>query len=118
MSDHPTLERVIDIVAYQSGIRRERLTAHSAIDQDVGISGDDITALAEAFAKQFGDHVWQWPWQRFCELSEPSALIFPYFIWRLITWPFRGRLFDPSRFERLELGHIAAVIDRGEWFEP
>lgn len=118
MSHQLTLDRVISIVAYHSGIKPDKLSAKSAIDQDVGISGDDITELAEAFANEFGNHVWQWPWQRFCELSEPSALIFPYFIWRLITWPFRGRLFDPSSFERLELGHIAAVIDRGEWFEP
>ena len=118
MSAATTLESVIDIVAYQSGVKRQKLTAYSAIDQDVGISGDDITELAEALAKEFGDQIWQWPWQRFCELSEPSALILPYFIWRLLTWPFRGRLFDPSAFERLELGHIAAVIDRGEWFEP
>ena len=96
----------------------ERLDAQSAIDQDVRISGDDVTELAEALANEFGEHVWRWPWQRFAELSEPSALIFPCFIWRLLTWPMRGRLFDPSPFERLELGHIAAVIDCDKWFEP
>lgn len=118
MTSGTTLERVVEIVAYHSGVNAEKLSARSAIDQDVSISGDDITELAETFAKEFGDHVWQWPWQRFCELSEPSMLVFPYFVYRLITWPIRGRLFDPSPFERLELGHIAAVIDRGEWFEP
>lgn len=118
MTTTTTLDRVIEMVAYHSGVKLEKLTANSAIDQDIGISGDDIDELAETLAKEFGGHVWQWPWQRFCELSEPSALIFPYFIWRLLTWPFRGRLFDPSPFERLELGHIAAVIDRGVWFEP
>lgn len=113
-----TLDRVRHIVSKHSGVRLEKLSAASAIDQDVGISGDDVTELAEALAKEFGEHVWQWPWQRFAELSEPSMLIVPYFVWRLLTWPFRGRLFDPSPFERLELGHIAAVIDQGEWFEP
>lgn len=118
ITPQPTLDRVIAIVAYHSGVRLEKLSAQSAIDQDVGISGDDITELAEAFAKEFGEPVWEWPWHRFCELSEPSVLVFPYLIWRLLTWPIRGRLFDPSKFERLELGHIAAVIERGEWFEP
>jgi hypothetical protein len=113
-----TLDRVQQIVAKHSGVRLDKLSAESAIDQDVRISGDDIDELAQALATDFGEQVWQWPWQRFCELNEPSALIFPYFIWRLLTWPWRGRLFDPSPFERLELGHIAAVIDRGEWFEP
>lgn len=110
------LERVVIQAEYMSGAKN--LTAQSAIDQDMGISGDDVTEFAEWLAKEFGDHVWQWPWQRFAELSEPSALIFPYFMWRLLTWPIRGRVFDPSHFERLELGHIAAVIEKGEWFEP
>jgi hypothetical protein len=113
-----TLSRVVEIVAWHSGVPASRLTPQSAIDQDVKISGDDVTELAEALAKEYGNHVWEWPWQRFAELSEPSALVAPYFVWRLLTWPFRGQLFDPSSFERLELGHIAAVIDRGEWFEP
>lgn len=116
MSD--TLFRVIDIVAYHSGVPASKLTATSAIDQDVRISGEDIDELVGALAKEFGGDVWRWPWQRFAELSEPGAHMLPYFIWRLLTWSFRGRLFDPSSFERLDLGHIAAVIDRGEWFEP
>ncbi len=96
----------------------KNLSALSAIDQDIGISGDDVTVFVEWLAEEYSDSVWHWPWQRFAELSEPSALIFPYFIWRLLTWPFRGRLLDPSPFERLELGHIAAVVEKGEWFEP
>ena len=116
MSD--TLDRVCAIVSMQASVPLPELDARSAIDQDVGISGDDIDELVAALAKEFGEQLWQWPWQRFAELSEPSLLIFPYFVWRLLTWPFRGRLFDPSPFERLELGHIAAAIDNGAWFEP
>ena len=116
MSD--TLERVIAIVADQSGVRRDRLSASAAIDQDIRISGDDIDELVEALAKEFGDDVQQWPWQRFANLSEPHLLTGIWFIWRLLTWPLRGRLFDPSPYERLELGHIAKVIDAGHWLEP
>lgn len=113
-----TLDRVIEIVAEHSGIKRERLSYSSAIDQDVRISGDDVTELAEAFAKEFGEHVWEWPWQRFAELSEPHVFTGLLFFWRLLTWPIRGRVFDPSPYERLELGHIAKVIDAGHWLEP
>jgi len=113
-----TLARVINIVAWHSGIPAEKLNARSAIDQDVQIAGCDIDELAQALAKEFGAQVGQWPWQRFAELNEPPALISLVILWRLLTWPFRGRLFDPSPFERLELGHISAVIDHGEWFEP
>lgn len=115
----PTLDRVIGIVSEHSGVRRERLSAASAIDQDVGISGDDVTELAEALAAEFGEHVWQWPWQRYAELSEGLSPFFPFMlVWQLSTWPFRGSFNYPSPCERLELGHIAGVIDRGEWFEP
>jgi len=114
-----TLDQVIEIVAWHSGVPANKLNAQSAIDQDVSIGGDDIAELAEALAKEFGEQLWQWPWQRFAELNEgtnPFAIL--WLIWRLVTWPVRGRILDPSPFERLELGHIAAVIDRGEWFEP
>lgn len=115
----PTLERVIEIASVHSGIPRPKLAATSAIDQDIGISGDDVTELAEALAQEFGDGVWQWPWQRFASLDEGLSMLFPFMlVWQLVTWPFRGSFMYPSPFERLELGHIAAVIDRGEWFEP
>lgn len=89
-----------------------------AIDQDLRISGDDVTDFVERLANRFGPGVWEWPWQRFAELSEPSLLVVPVFLWRLLTWPIRGRLFDPSPFERLELGHIAECIDQGRWIAP
>jgi len=113
-----TLARVIEIVADHSGIPCARLNASSAIDQDVRISGDDVSELAMALSKEFGGDVLQWPWQRYAELSEPHLFTGFLFLWRLLTWPIRGRIFDPSPFERLELGHIAAAIDRGTWFEP
>lgn len=114
-----TLERVRHIVSEHSGVSLDKLNAQSAIDQDVGLSGDDIDDLAEAFAKEFGDHVWQWPWQRFVCLDEGLSLLFPFMLtWQLISWPFRGSFSYPSPYERLGLGHIAAVIESGEWFEP
>jgi hypothetical protein len=112
------LERVIQIVSYQSGLAISKLSATSAIDQDLGITGDDIDELAKALSDEFGEHVFEWPWQRFADLNEPHLFTGFYFIWRLLTWPIRGRLFDPSGLERLELGHITAVIEKGEWFEP
>ncbi len=113
-----TLDRVMDIVAAQSGVRRGRLTAASAIDQDVRISGDDVDELAETLAKEFGEQVLSWPWHRFANLNEVHLFTGFWFIWRLLTLPFRGRVFDPSPYERLELGHIAKVIEAGHWLEP
>lgn len=112
------LERVIVIVSEQSGISKARLSAKSAIDQDIRISGGDVTDLADALAREFGEQVWPWPWQRFAMLDEGLSLLFPFILlWQLLTWPFRGSFEYPSPFERLELGHIAAVVEKGEWFE-
>jgi hypothetical protein len=113
------LERVVEIVSDHSGIPVTKLSARSAIDQDIGISGDDVNELAEALAAEFGDQVWQWPWQRFAELNEGLSLLFPFMlVWQLLTWPVRGSFEYPSPFARLELGHIAKVIDAGQWLEP
>lgn len=113
-----TLDRVIEIVAAQSGVRQDRLCASSAIDQDIRVSGDDVDELAETLATEFGVQVHSWPWHRFANLSEPHLFTGFWFIWRLLTWPMRGRVFDPSPYERLELGHIAKVIEAGHWLEP
>jgi hypothetical protein len=119
----PTLDRVRAIAAYYSGLPVETLSRHTAVDQDLNISGSDVEDLAAALAEEFGEQVWRWPWQRFAGLDEgvsiAAAFATPFWLlWRFTTWPIRGRLSDPSPYERLELGHIAAVIDRGEWFDP
>ena len=114
-----SLSKVIEIVSDQSGIRVERLSANSAIDQDIKISGGDVVELAELLAGEFGDSVLQWPWHKFASLEEGVSPLIPFVvIWQLLTWPLRGRFEYPSQYERLELGHIAAVIEKGEWFDP
>jgi hypothetical protein len=112
-----TLDRVIEIAEYCSGAKN--LGANSAIDQDIRISGDDVTDFAEALAKEFGENIWTWPWQRFAQLDEGLSLLLPLMLtWQIVSWPFRGSFEYPSPYERLELGHVAAVIDKGHWFEP
>ncbi len=114
-----TLTGVIEIASEQSGIPTSKLSAASAIDQDIRISGDDVTEFVETLAREFGEQVWQWPWQRYACLDEGLSPLFPFMLlWQLASWPWRGSFAYPSRYERLELGHIAAVIDRGQWFEP
>ena len=53
----PTLDRVIGITSRQTGITTAKLDEHSAIDQDICISGDDVTELAEALAAESGEQV-------------------------------------------------------------
>ena len=114
-----TINRVIAIAAKQTGIPLAKISQRSAVDQDLEFSGDDVTEFVEALASEFGDQVWAWPWHRFAMLDEGLSLWFPLMlIWQLLSWPFRGRFSYPSPFERLELGHIAAVIEKGQWFDP
>lgn len=114
-----TLDRVIEITSRQTGIAAAELNATSAIDQDIRISGDDVRELVERYAAEFGEHVWQWSWQRFAHLNEGLSLWFPLALMRqLLIWPIRGRFEYSSPFERLELGHIAKVIDAGHWLDP
>ena len=113
------VDRVIAIASQQSGISLKKISGRSAVDQDLQLSGDDVTEFAEALVLEFGDQVWAWPWQRFAQLDEGISILFPFMaIWQLLRWPITGRFSNPSPFERLELGHIAEVIEKGEWFDP
>ncbi len=117
MSD--VVQRVIMIASAFSGISAQRLTVSSAIDQDLQIAGEDVADLVEALASEFGEQVRQWPWQRFAMLDEGLSVWFPFMLtWQFLTWPIRGSFSYPNSFERLELGHIAAVIEKGQWFDP
>ncbi|MFU7528246.1 hypothetical protein [Qipengyuania sp. ASV99] len=92
---------------------------NSAIEQDLDIVGDDVDDFAQRLAERFGDHVADWPWQRFTDLNEGVSPLFPFaLVWQLATWPLRSRFSYPSPFERLELSHIAFVLERGEWVDP
>lgn len=111
-----TLDEVIALAETYSGVKD--LHAGSAVDQDMRITGDDVQEFAVELADRYGQQVRNWPWQRFAELSEPHLFTGFVFLWRLLTWPIRGRGFDPSLFERVELGHIARAIEAGHWIEP
>ena len=116
---HDTLDRVIDIVAWHGGIPAARLTPKSAISRDLGMDGDDVTDLVARMKADFAKTALAVPWDRFTSRSETTNpfefLLLP---WQLVRWAFLGRRHGSSALERLELGHIAAVTDRGEWFEP
>jgi hypothetical protein len=52
------------------------------------------------------------------EMRKPNLFTTFWLVWRFLTLPVRGRLFDSHSFERLELAHIAKAIDTGHWVEP
>lgn len=112
-----TLDEIFALVSKQTGIKA--VTAFMAIDQDLDLVGDDVVEFVETLANRFGEWVWEWPWHRFACLGEGLSIFFPLMVlWQLITWPFRGTFNYPSSYERLELQHIAKMIDAGKWIEP
>ena len=83
------------------------------------MAGMDVWDFEDALADRFGEHVREWPWNRFANLNEGISPLFPLQLaWQFLSWPWRGSFEYPNRLERLELGHIAAVIEKGQWFEP
>lgn len=115
MSDD-TLDQMLKLARHHSGVKP--VTPEMALDQDLRISGDDVIEFVEALTGRFGADLWKWPWQRFAELSEPHLLTGLWLLWKHPTWPVRGRVLDPSLFERLKMHHIASCIDAGHWIEP
>jgi acyl carrier protein len=47
-------ESVLSLVADYTGCRREQLNLDTALNQDLGVDGDDACELLDAFAKKFG----------------------------------------------------------------
>ena len=105
-----------------------QLTAHSAICQDAYIFGIDVDDYVYELEEEFGKVVLLIPWLRFTDQTASArgfgCLLFPFWLmYRLARLPFTGGPVipesDPKNFgPRLELGHVAAVIEKGEWFEP
>ena len=88
-----SLARVIELASLQSGIPVAKLSPTSAIDQDMGMSGGDVSDFAEALSTEFGKKVWEWPWSRFAMLDEGLGCLFPIALtWQLVYVAFAGEL--------------------------
>jgi hypothetical protein len=112
-----TIDRVIEIAVATGGARIEKCQPNAAIHQDLGVNGDDGEAFVDALYAEFGEWIVEWPWHRFIDFNEPPANIGPK-IWKLLRLPNPAVAFPGFVEERLELGHIAAVIEKGQWFDP
>ena len=128
-----TIERVINVTEKFLQIRGHPdedfvVTASAAVCQDAYIYGVDVDNYADDMEGEFGNVVWIIPWFIFTDQTASfrgwRTIIFPFwFVGRIASWPFYlGRIIpvpDPKNFgPRLELEHIAKVIDAGQWSEP
>ncbi|MCB2079599.1 MAG: hypothetical protein KDE55_18115 [Novosphingobium sp.] len=114
----PALSHVIAVVSrFARCAPSLAVGAKSAVDQDLRIQGDDAEEFIADLAGLNGDWVYDWPWHRYVNLNEPPASLGPRF-WKLLRLPEPERAFPGYMERRLELQHIAAVIEKGEWFDP
>lgn len=105
-----------------------RFDAHTAISQDALIFGIDVEDYASVLGEEFGEIVWEIPWLRYTDQTSSfrgfgCAFVPFWFVWRFLRWPLAGgnlieRPHPRTHPLRLELGHIAKVIEQGHWSAP
>jgi hypothetical protein len=130
MSYDDTLKRLIEITEEFSRGRPTNapLTAKSAVSQDAYIFGIDVYDYAKELEAEYGGVVDEIPWLQWTDQSDSyygcAVGCFPFiFLGRLLAWPItRAPLLkrpDPKNFpRRLELGHLAKVLEQNYWIEP
>ena len=130
MPGETTLQRLIDVTEKFAAGRPGNfpLGPNSSISQDAYIFGIDAYDYFGELETEFGPIIREIPWIEWTDQTESyygcAAGCFPIvFLGRLVAWPITRRPLlkhpDPKNFSpRLELGHIAKVIDQGHWSEP
>lgn len=95
-------------------------TMSSAVDQDLTVIGDDADDFVLLIVDRYGDWVRYWPWERFVCFNEGVPIQAPLAaLWDLLRLPWGETAFARKpELERLELGHIAKVLEAGEWTDP
>lgn len=82
----------------------------------------DLDDFAQNLAERYGAWVWKLPWSSFDRSSKiwPTEWLgVPVLGHLLALWIVRdGSETKLQSAERLELSHIAKVLEAGEWIEP
>ena len=124
------LVKITDAFVANRGHPNEEFAARadSAVCQDAWIFGVDVDDFVHELDKEFGSVVWQIPWGTYTDQTASfrgwGVFAFPFwFVARVAKCIVCGGLIvprpNPSEFpRRLELRHVAAVIEKGEWFDP
>jgi len=130
MPEETTLQRLIGVTEKFAEGRPGNfpLGPHSSISQDAYIFGIDTYDYFGELEAEFGPVVREIPWMEWTDQTDSyygcAGCFFPIILLaRLIAWPLTRRPLlpvpDPKSFpRRLELNHIAKVIDQGYWDEP
>ena len=107
MTDSDAIARELIPMVQRIMCSRDPVPLSTALYQDLGIGGDDAFELLEEIAARFGTSFKGLDWPVYFP-NESEAM------WR--HWA--KKLGFRQNFKRITVGHLVAVVERGEWFEP
>ena len=101
------------------------ITDATAMAQDAKIDGIDVYDFGWELKNRFGSVVDTIPWEQFSDQRSSfygcAVFAVPFWLlWRVLMWPMNREIF-PRRgnaSERLTVGHLTDVFERGAWFDP
>jgi hypothetical protein len=118
MSDD-LVDRVVEFVARETGVPRDRISTATDIEDDLGCTGVDASEFMAAFSQNFDVDLQGFRFELHFGPEAPADLgiviLSPLFLLARIfgiRWPSR------SSPEPVTVGHLAAVADSGHWFRP
>jgi acyl carrier protein len=103
-----TADEVINWLASNTNVRVEQLSESTRLEEDLGISGVDASALMSKFSTHFGVDLSDFD---FYQHFRPEGFS--------VTWLFRkpNGMKDHGRYP-VTVGHLILVAHSGRWFLP
>ena len=104
MADPAALERDVTALIQERSVVRDPITPQMALYHDLRLYGDDAYEILSELSKRYG-------------VSFTGFSFSAYFPSEgLLTALLRFR--SPENWKRLTVGHLVAVVERRQWFEP
>lgn len=100
--------QIVEIIAYEGGIKPERITDDARLELDLGITGDDLWDILERMERDLN-----------VELGNTDFSYFFYpecagFIWEL----FHREQVISIKQHPITVSHLVNVAKSGVWFRP
>ena len=89
--------------------KKDKIEASTRIYHDLHIAGDDAAELLEDIAKRYGVSFEELDFHRYF----PNDLDAFIYFWARRLFGYRDKVHVP-----MTVGHLAAVVQRGAWFDP
>jgi hypothetical protein len=111
MTSDEDIDRLLDIIADISGVRREKLLDHSSLFHDFGMAGHDGHDLLQAIGTAFQLDMSAVRYKTY--FGEEA----PYNPFHHLRMALQGRRLDEG-IVRLEIADLKRSVTEGVWIEP